>query len=104
MKKLKKIIVLFFVMTIAFALAGPGFAGDVAKKAETPSVEDAAKININTASVAELTQLKGIGTKYAEKIVEFREKEPFKNPQEITKVPGIGMKTYELNKDSIIVE
>jgi competence protein ComEA len=104
MRHLEKIFVLLIAMTITFALAGPIFAGDVAKKAETSSIEDAAKININTASVAELTQLKGIGTKYAERIVEYREKNPFKNPEDLTKVPGIGMKTYELNKDSIIVE
>lgn len=104
MKNLKKITVLFAAVGIVFALAGPGFAGDIAKKAETTSVEEAAKININTASAAELTQLKGIGTKYAERIVEYREKSPFKNPEEITNVPGIGMKTYEQNKDSIVVE
>lgn len=67
--------------------------------------EGAEMININTATVAELTKLKRIGPAYAEKIVEFREQNgPFKTPEEITKVQGIGEKTFEVNKDVISVE
>jgi competence protein ComEA len=66
---------------------------------------DAAKININTASAEELTQLKGIGPSHAAKIVEFREKNgPFKMPEDVLQVPGIGQKTFENNKDLILVE
>ena len=67
--------------------------------------DDSAKININTASVDELAQLKRIGLKYAERIVEYREKNgPFQRPEEIMLVKGIGTKTWELNKKQIIVE
>ena len=100
----KKIFGLCIVLVVAFILSGPLLAQDVAKKVEATSTEAIGKININTASVEELTQLKRIGTKYAERIVEFREKEEFKNPEDITKVRGIGMRTYELNKDIIVVE
>lgn len=63
------------------------------------------KININTATMDELTQLKRVGPKYAARIVEYREKNgPFKNPEDITLVKGIGTKTFEANKDSIRVE
>jgi len=66
---------------------------------------DAAKININTASAEELTQLAGIGPKYAAEIVAYRtEKGPFAAPEDITNVPGIGQKTFEKNKDLIVVE
>ena len=66
---------------------------------------DADKININTASVEELTQLNGIGPNHAAKIIEFREKNgPFKIPEDLVQVPGIGQKTFEKNKDLIIVE
>jgi competence protein ComEA len=66
---------------------------------------DTAKVNINVASVDELTQLKRVGAKVAQKIVEYREKNgPFKTPVDITNVPGIGMKVFELNKDSIVIE
>ena len=63
------------------------------------------KININTASAEELTQLKGIGPSHAAKIIEFREKNgPFKLPEDLMQVPGVGQKTFEKNKDLISVE
>jgi competence protein ComEA len=66
---------------------------------------DAAKVNINTATADQLTQLKGVGPSLAAKIVEFREKNgPFKNPADITMVSGIGTKTFENNKDLIVIE
>jgi len=42
--------------------------------------------------------------KYAERIVEYREKVgPFLTPEDIMKVKGIGEKTWEANKDKISV-
>lgn len=63
------------------------------------------KVNINTASADELSQLKGVGAKYAAKIVEYREKNgPFKSPQDLMNVQGIGSKTFEANKEMISIE
>ena len=63
------------------------------------------KININSATVEELTQLKRIGPRYAEKIIAFREANgPFKSADELVNVPGIGLKTVEENRDLITVE
>ena len=65
---------------------------------------DIARIDINTASAEELTQLKGVGPSHAAGIVVFREKNgPFKNPEDLIQVPGIGQKTFEKNKDLIMV-
>ena len=65
---------------------------------------DVAKININTASAEELTQLKGVGPSHAAGIVAFREKNgPFKKPEDLMQVPRIGRKTFEKNKDLIVV-
>lgn len=61
-------------------------------------------ININKATVQELEQLKGIGPKIAQKIIEYREKNgPFQKPEDITLVQGIGPKILETNKDLIVV-
>ena len=80
-------------LVVAFAFTGLALAAD------TP------KININKATVEELTQLKRIGPKYAEKIVAFREANgPFKSADELVNVPGIGSKTVEVNKGLITVE
>ena len=66
---------------------------------------DVKKININTASAEELAQLKGIGPSHAAKIVAYREKNgPFKMPQDLMQVSGIGQKTIEANQEFIIVE
>ena len=63
------------------------------------------KININTATAEELTQLNGIGPSHAAKIVAYREKNgPFKSPEELIQVSGIGQKTFEANQEVIIVE
>jgi competence protein ComEA len=85
--------VLAAVFVVVFVLTGLAIAAD------------APKININAATVEELTQLKRIGPKYAEKIVAFREANgPFKTPEELVNVQGIGEKTLEVNKDLIVVE
>ena len=69
------------------------------------SAKEMKKININKASVAELTQLKRIGPKIGKRIVEYREKYgPFVQTEDIMKVKGIGPKTFKLNKDRITVE
>ena len=67
--------------------------------------EDEEKININTASLEDLIKLDRIGPKYAQRIIDYRENvEPFKTPEEIVKVKGIGPKTLDANKDRIIVK
>ena len=71
----------------------------------TVNAAEVQKININTASAEELAQLKGIGPSHAAKIVAYREKNgPFKMPEDLVQVSGIGQKTFEANQEVIIVE
>ena len=65
---------------------------------------DGEKININTATAEQLTQLKGIGASHATAIIAYREKNgPFQKPEDLMQVPRIGRKTFEKNKDMIVV-
>lgn len=53
------------------------------------------RININTASVAELMRLPGIGQKLAERIIAHRTKHgAFKRPQDIVIVRGFSANRY----------
>lgn len=70
----------------------------------SPSVFSAQKININKATKAELSQLTGIGEKYAERIIEYRNKNGnFKKIEDLLNVKGIGEKTLLKNKDKLTV-
>lgn len=63
------------------------------------------KVNINKATVSELTNVPGIGASTAEKIVSYREKNgKFKSVEDIKNVSGIGDSKYEKLKDYISVK
>ena len=63
------------------------------------------KININTATVEELSEnLSGVGESIAKRIVEYREHNgEFTNIEDIKNVSGIGDKMFETIKDLICV-
>jgi len=61
-------------------------------------------VNINTASFEQLQTLSGVGPATAQKIIDYREKNAgFKKTEDIMKVSGIGIKTFEKLKDKIAV-
>ena len=60
-------------------------------------------ININAASLKELELLPGVGHRAAGLIVAYREKSPFKTAQEISKVKGIGKRTFAKIKPYLAV-
>jgi competence protein ComEA len=62
-------------------------------------------VNINIAGVKELTALDGVGKKLAQKIVDYRDAHgPFKKPEELRKVEGLGKGLWERNRDRIVVK
>lgn len=62
------------------------------------------KININTASAAELDKLPGVGEAIAKEIIEYREYNGnFSSIEEIKNVSGIGDSKFEKMKDYICV-
>ena len=62
------------------------------------------KINLNKASVEDLTSLPGIGPQKAQAIIAYRDENGrFRSIEELKNVSGIGEKTYEKLKDLIEV-
>lgn len=61
------------------------------------------KVNINTASLNELTTLNGIGESKAKAIIEYRKTNVFKTIEDLKNVSGIGDSLYESIKDFITV-
>jgi competence protein ComEA len=51
-------------------------------------------VNLNEATVAELDQLPGVGTKAAQRIVEQRQKRRFQRVEELVRVKGFGRKKF----------
>ena len=61
-------------------------------------------VNVNTATMAELMSLKGIGEEKARAIIEHREKHgPFKNVDELKNVSGIGDKLLSTLRPQVTV-
>lgn len=61
-------------------------------------------LNINTASVEELTQLSGVGKAKAEAIVSYRQTHPFKAVSELAEVKGIGPKMLEKLQSHLTID
>ena len=60
------------------------------------------KVNLNTASAADLQKLNGIGQKKAEQIIAYREQNgQFKKIEDLMQVSGIGEKTFAALKDQL---
>ncbi|MGD9946844.1 MAG: ComEA family DNA-binding protein [Desulfobulbus sp.] len=64
-----------------------------------------AKVNINSATAAELATLNGIGTAKAEAIVAYRTAHgKFATVEDLTKVKGIGDKIIEKIKPEVTID
>ena len=58
-------------------------------------------IDLNHADRETLMKLPGVGAQRADTIIDKRTKRPFKHKRDITKIKGIGKKTYNRMKDQL---
>ena len=93
-----KTVILLLTLVIGVGMS-PAFA-------QSPNHSNAPrKINLNTATVAQLTTLPGIGPRIAERIVTYRKQHgPFKRIEEIMNVRGVGRKVFGRIRERLAVK
>jgi competence protein ComEA len=84
------------VFLCAAMAAGPSVAG--AQTSSRPAKSRAtasAPVNLNTATLAQLQTLPGVGASTAQRILDYRQKNgPFKKIEELMNVKGVGEKSF----------
>jgi competence protein ComEA len=83
-----------FAIALALLAASPALA---AKKALPPGE----RIDLNRASVSELMRLPGVGEKRAQAILAHRAKQPFRKPDDVLAVKGLGPAWFAKVKGSL---
>jgi competence protein ComEA len=80
------------VLLALMLLAGPAMAA-----------AEGSQVNLNKASVEQLTELPYVGPKRAAQIVERRQQKPFQSIDELLEIKGIGPKTLEKIRPYVVV-
>jgi competence protein ComEA len=100
-------LVLLFLLLAPMARAEPGTGSNPEPVASTAASTVASAplptINLNSATVAELCTLPGIGPKKAEAIVALRTRRPLTRVTQLLQVKGIGPKTLQRLKPRLSV-
>ncbi|OPX56079.1 competence protein ComEA [Oceanospirillum multiglobuliferum] len=102
---MKKLVIALLSLALSFALPPISFAETSTDTTNNATVsENSTQININQADINTLQQLKGIGKKKAQLIVDYRTQNgAFKSIEELTQIKGISLKTLEMNKGRLSI-
>lgn len=84
--------------------ADPVSASASSGSSPEPKSGEKDRLNLNTATQAELEQLPGIGSKLAQQIILFRSQRPFTSVEDLDAVPGFGPKRIEAIRDLVTVQ
>jgi len=83
------------IVTMMLLVWALGLSSVMAQEGRTTPAASATVVNLNTASVAQLETLPGVGRATAERIVEYRQKSGgFKKAEELMNVRGVGEKSF----------
>jgi competence protein ComEA len=96
------LVALFTLFTSTYTFASETTTKHHTKVERTKKADESQSVNINTADTKELMTLKYVGSKRAEAIISYREKNgAFNAIDDLKKVKGITAKIIEANKDRI---
>lgn len=85
-----------------YYLSKPSVSSSKVSSSTSGSSSHSSKVKINSASVADLQRIKGVGEKKAQAIIEYRQKNgPFKKVDDLQNVKGIGPKFIEKNRNML---
>jgi competence protein ComEA len=93
------------IVAVFFALNFLALAQTPAPKAKAAAKETGGvKVNVNQANAEQLMTIRGIGPVLAKRIIEFRDKNgPFKKPEDLLAVQGIGEKNLVRLKEQFVL-
>jgi DNA uptake protein ComE-like DNA-binding protein len=111
LREVHDLLVLFAIGTIACVGCSPSKTNLHQRNASAAAIENANRspnhpcLNLNSATLEQLTELPGIGQVLGRRIIEYRDRNgPFRRPQEVIIIEGFSERKYNGIADRICVE